>query len=427
MRMWRRMGWIPFALPLWLALMLVSSPAIADPLRLTLKASVEEQYNDNIFWDAEEETEDFVTTISPEAVLGYQTARSGVTLRGRADVFYYEDNSDLNDADQFYSAKLTHQWTPRSSTTLDAAYSDDNRPDRDLAETGLLFDSDRRKKWEGALFNQYQLDETSSLGLSYSYLSEKYDEEDRSDLEGHFWGLFYSRNLSKYLARTTGTIRLQGGFYDYTQGYSVEEPFLFGTITNVVDYEQAIENYALTLGASHQWTQKLLVALDVGTRYTQSETTTSRSIIYSWDGRTDASDQTTDRSWGGVGTLEATYTGETSRWTLLANHDLVPASGRNGLAERTKLVLSMSKRLTEDWTVHGSAGAFRNRSDGSEATTDIDEYSLQLSVGLTYALDEHWRIGGVYRLNWLDDREEDREYNRNLVSLVVDFNWPIWE
>lgn len=425
--MLRRIGWITLALPLWLVLASAPSPSGADPLRLTLKASVEERYNDNIFWDLDDETEDFVTTLSPEATLGYQTGRSGVTLKGRADIYYYEDNSELDDTDQHYSGKLTHQWTPRFFTTIDGSYRDDNRPDRDLDETGLLFDSDRRKKWEGGLINQYQVDELSSLGLSYSYQNERYDEEDRFDLDGHFWGLSYSRNLSGYLARTTATIRLQGGLYAYTQDYAVEEPFLFGTITNAVDYEQAIENYALTLGASHTVTEKLQLSLDAGTRYTVSEMTTSLATIYSWGGRIDSSEEETDRSWGFVGTLEAIYTGETTRLSLLASHDLVPASGRNGLTERTKILLSLNKRLGETFRVYGSAGAFRNRSDRSGATSDIEEYSLHCTVGLKYAFHDNWRIGGAYRFNWLESREDDREYHRNIVSLVVDYNWPFWE
>ena len=415
------------ALPLWFVLALAFSAANADPLRLMLKASAEQRYNDNIFWDTEDETDDFVTTVSPEVILGYQTGRSGATLRGLADFYYYAENSDLDDVDQFYSAKLSHQWTPRLVTTLDGSYKDDNRPDREFAETGLLLDTDRRKRWDALLIGQYQLDEVSSLGLSYTYLNERFDEPDRFDLAGHFWGLSYSRDLSKYLSRTTGSIRLQGGLYDYTQDYSVEEPFFFGTITNVVDYEQAIENYSLTLGAGHEWTERFYISFDAGVRYTVSDTAISRSTIYSWDGRSDTRDEETDRSWGFVGTLETTWTGETLSMSLLANHDLVPASGENGLTERTKVVLSMSQRLSEDFRVHGSAGAFRNRSDRSGATIDIDEYSLYLTIGLNYALDDSWSVGGVYRLNWLDDHEANLEYDRNIVSLVVNYNWPIWE
>ena len=428
MRLLRHFGWIPLTLSLWLGLVLVSSSqACADPLRLTFGASVEERYNDNIFWDTEDETDDFVTTVSPEVILGYQTGRSGATLKGQADFYYYAENSELDDVDQYYSAKLSHQWTPRLLTTLDWSYADDNRPDREFAETGLLLDTDRRKKWDGLLAGQYQLDEVSSLGLSYTYLNEKFNDPDRFDLAGHFCGLSYSRNLSRYLSRTTGSIRLQGGLYKYTQDYSNEEPFFLGTITNVVDYEQAIENYSFTLGVGHELTEKLRISFDAGTRYTVSETTTSQSIIYSWDGRSDARDEETDRSWGFVGTLETAYTGETVRISLLANHDLVPASGENGLTERTKVVLSMNKRLTEDLRAYGSAGAFRNRSDRSDVTTDIDEYSLNFTIGLRYAFDANWSIGGVYRLSWLDDREEGNEYSRNIVSLVVNYNWPIWE
>ena len=427
MRLLRRFGWIPVALSLWLTLVLTLSPASADPLRLTLRASAEERYNDNIFWDTEDETDDFVTTISPEVMVGYHTGRTAVTLKGRSDIYCYEDNSELDDTDQYYSGELSHQWTPRLSTTLDGSYADDNSPDRELAETGLLLDSDRRKKWEGVVAGQYQLDEISSLGLSYSYLNERYNDDNRFDLEGHFLGVSYFRNLSEYLPRTTGLIRLQGGLYEYIQDYSVEEPFFLGTITNVVAYKQAIENYSLTLGTSHDWTEKLFFSFDVGARYTQSVTTTSQSIIYSWDGQVDTSEDESDRSWGFVGTLEAAYTGESTRLNFLANHDLVPASGRNGLAQRTKVVLSMSKRLGEAFQIYGSAGAFRNRSDRSEVTTDIDEYSLQLSVGMKYALDANWSIGSEYRLSWVDDQENDQEYGRNIVSLVVDWNWPIWE
>ena len=194
-----------------------------------------------------------------------------------------------------------------------------------------------------------------------------------------------------------------------------------------LDFKQAVENYSLTIGGQHAWSETLQLNFSAGARYTKTEVTTAQTTVFSWDGQIDERQEETDASWGFVGAFDISYADEKMRLSLSGGHDLVPASGRNGLAQRTSAILSLNRRISEELSVYGTGRAFKNRSDRADSGTDLDEYTLQCDLGVRYALNARWRIGSLYRLTWIDDRQADNERRQNVIALVIDWNWPVWE
>ena len=412
---------------IWLGVMVVvmALPLMlnADPLKLKVAAVIEEKYNDNVFFNADNEEADFLTRFSPTVEGGRRTERTELRLSGRPDFYYYRNTTELNAVDQYYNGSLGHRWTERLNTTLSAGFLDDERPERELAETGLLFNTKRRQRWTCDLAGQYQASEAMAMALSYGYQDETFDDPQYYDLRAHKVSVLLSRYLAPLLTRSTG--RLQAGYasYDYSRRYS------FGNVLQTVDVDdrQSIDNYSLSVGLAHSMTERMELTVDLGARLTRQQNQARLHITDIFGGERYETNTAKEDSWGFVGSLNFEYASERSRFSLLFSHDLVPASGSNGATERTTLRLADEGRLTGDWYFDLAARAYQNRSDEKDAGSDVDEFTVQLAAGLRYVFDRRWSLGSYWRSTWIDDRVVDIDKAQNTLALQLMWNWPVLE
>jgi hypothetical protein len=410
----------------WLAVILVMLlPLVsnADPLQLKLSASVEEKYSDHVFSQAGEGVTDFITRLSPAVEGGWRTERTGFLLSWHPDCYYYQENRGMNSVDQTWDGRLSHQWTERLSTSLTAGYLDDEQPERELSETGLLFNTQHRQRWTCGLDEQYQVSEKTAVAMSYGYTDEAFDDPRTFDLRSHSVSVLLSRNLAPLVARTTGRLQVTGASYEYKRSYVLED--LFQTIST--DDRQSVEYYSLTLGLAHTMTERLQFTLDLGTRYTRSEREIKQHVATLFGEGDLAPVEMVDTSSGFVGTLETAYASEKSSFSVLLSHDVAPASGRSGLSERTTLRLADNGRLTGDWYYNLSISAYRNVIDATEDTAGTDELTTQLGAGLRYNINLIWNVGIYWGSVWIDDRKNDNSDNQNSCSVKVGWNWPVLE
>jgi hypothetical protein len=396
----------------------------SDPLRFEFGLDFEEKYSDNIFFEADNPQDDSITHIEPWLQGAWKTQITDFQLQGKLHYYDYRDNDDLDVVDQSYNSRLFRQWSPRFSTTVSAAYLDDERRERDLAETGLLFNDDNRQRQTYSLDGQYQLSQRSAASLTYSYQDEAFDDELTYDLQSHWVQLTLSSDLTSIVRRCSVNLTLAGGVYKYNRDYDTVDPFL-GLFQARANDEQSIEYYALRLGVSYNRTERLRLNLDVGARLTRTERTHSTTINPNPLGLIVPTDEEEDESRGYVGTVEVIYSGETYQISGHASHDLVPASGRNGTVERTTLRFDGTGRIVQNWSYHWTARGYLNRSDNSRVTGDENELTVQLSGGLRYAFTRQWRLGAYWQTYWLDDRDNDVDKTQNTVSLRLQWNWPI--
>jgi hypothetical protein len=92
---------------------------LADPLVLTPRLSVGEQYNDNIFFDATHR-EDYVTTVSPGLTLNYQGPRVTTFLSGSTTAVWFARHTGQNQAldSQFGTLGMSYDASPRLTLTM---------------------------------------------------------------------------------------------------------------------------------------------------------------------------------------------------------------------------------------------------------------------------------------------------------------------
>lgn len=189
--------------------------AFADGDKLIVSLGLEEEYNDNIFFDYTDEIDDYITTLSPGIEFERENERTSASLKGLFNILMYSDNSELDDVDQLYTAKVSHKLTERLSLSGNGLYTRDSRSDRDVEETGLVLGTDIRKKHRYGAGVGYVVSEKSNVGLNYNYNREYFNQNDsdNTDYHSHDVNLLLRYDLSYWFPLTTG--RINTGYRRY--------------------------------------------------------------------------------------------------------------------------------------------------------------------------------------------------------------------
>ena len=228
-----------------------TSEIMADEFKLIPSLAVRGEYNDNIFYTADDEDDDFITTISAGLELIERTERFDLDLSATISPFYYADFSDLDEVDQNYRGTVGYQISPLIGVNADALYDVSNRRERDIETTGEVLTNDERKRQEYGLGFDYTLTEKAAMGLSFGYLQDTWDDEnlDRQDLEDYGAGLNFTYNLSKWWDSTTGRLNFGVRRYKY----------------ELLDIETSeTYKYSGTIGVQHWFSETVNLIVDLG-------------------------------------------------------------------------------------------------------------------------------------------------------------------
>ncbi|MEW6332382.1 MAG: hypothetical protein AB1560_13075 [Pseudomonadota bacterium] len=381
-----------------LALFAAGGPAAADERRLTLTVSGGAEFNDNIFFSADDEVDDTITRLAGELKFSNRTERWDLLLSARVVDLIYAEEDDLDAVDQFYNAGAGGWLTPRLKARVGAGFARDSQPDRDLAETGLLLGTQTRETLRLDASAEAEVTDISMAGISWGFQRETYDEDQFEDYDRHQAGLWFSRRLDRRLPNTQGRVNLGYAHYDFS---SVETDAWTGT-----------------LGLVWQWSELWHLALDGGARYTETAFDSVGGLV----------PERTDSGWGSVGLLLVQYTGERALLRLSAGHELGASGGRDGAVERTSAVLDASWRLAERSRLALSAGVYRNQADAGElAVRDTDEETVRLSPSLRLALSDDWGLEASYAWAQVEDRVADVTRTRNVFMLRLVFAFDVIE
>ncbi|MEW6289979.1 MAG: hypothetical protein AB1545_09005 [Thermodesulfobacteriota bacterium] len=384
------------ALPLLSLLLLAGQDGLADDFSVIPKASIREEYNDNIFFSEDTEKDpaqdDFITTASLGLEMRERTELLTANLATRIDGLAYADYNELNDIEEYYKGSLAYQLTQFLKLSADAGYSVDSRADRDLDVTGFTSDVDVRRRQDYACAADFQASEKTSLFTSYSYQDDQFETNDMDEFTGQnvLAGLTRSLDLTKPTAA-----RLYGRYshYDF--------------------YSSLVDNYSVTVGLSRQFSEKLSYVFDIGPRYTEGS-----------DKRT--SDTAYDSGLGGQFTL--TYQEELTTAEMNIFHEVSGSSGRDGATERTGLVLALKHRIGERSSVRLGIDSYLNKADRDAAfVSDFNELSTTLTPSLHYEFNPLILCEASYRYTVIEDREADHERHRNLVFVKLTYKYPVVE
>jgi hypothetical protein len=381
----------------------------ADDFNLIPYLGLRGEYNDNLFFDSKDETDDLLTTASGGLQLVEKTERLNLDLNGRIDFLRYADNTDLDTEDQFYRGRIGFDVSPNFSVNGNAAYTRDSRRDRDLEETGLVQSNITRKRQDFGTDATWTLNENTALIGAYRYQKDDFDDPEESDSRSHQFDLGLTRNLGGLWPETIGRANLGYARFDFS-GLEVDD-------------------YSLTVGAWHGFTEKFSAQADIGARYTRSEFQTLRlePVFPPFVFRV-VEDDDDSANWGGIGSLTLSYASEFTVWNLRAFQELAPASGRDGTTERTAGLLDVNHRLSENLRFIASTGYFWNKGDAGElAGEDIDEETFRFAAQLQYNLWRQLFAEGGYRFDRVEDKVDDETSLRNLLFAGLRWELPIFE
>lgn len=415
-------------LPMLTVLLLGVSTAMGADHRFATSVALSQEYNDNIFLNADTVVSDNITTVAPKLEVERHSERYTLRADGMLEFYRYHDYDTFDDVDQWYNGSLVATPTERWQVGANARLSDDNRPDRDIETTGLVLNNIRRKRVNADTSAFYTFSEKLVGGLVLNFNRENFDDPETSDRRDYGAMLAVTRSLDGWLARTTGRLNLGYNHYEFEREYQQAGTLGFFDVTTVVEDRSEVDNLSLTIGTESALTEKINLVADLGGRYGRStrDMRVSRTYFPSYISEAPYSIDDTSDSAGFVGNVTFGYRGERSRCDLLLSHDLQPVSGNNATANRTTIRLSGGLRLQEKLYGDLSFQWYRNESDQDDSTQDdIDTQTWNARAGLRWELTRMFSLKGDYTYTIYDDREEGNTAYRNkiLLQLVAWHNW----
>lgn len=384
-------------LPLFLGLgfsLAGAGPALADQDVLTPTLALKEEFTDNLLFSTQDKQEDWITTVSPGLRLAKVTDRLNSSLNARLDASRYSRNQDLNALDQFLQGKVAYQTTQLLNLAVDGRYSKDSRVDRDLSSTGLIVGTSSRQQQKYGLSSNYTLSETTAALLSYSYEKNDLDNPLLVSYLGHNLNGGLSRDFSRYSFNTVGFFNL---YYSSYQFSGVDEAL-----------------YRAMVGAQKELTEKWQLHAEVGPNLTHMEYLTI--------------DHTSDE-WGTVGSLNLTYTGETTKGALgLSQEEGTGASDITGTTSRTSFTFSAERKITEDLNAKFTSSYTINQTSRAQFVgQDLDRRTVNLLPRLSYQLTRDLSVEGAYSYDAVEDKINGSSSNRNLFTLRLVGQKPLWD
>jgi len=397
------------AILLVLCMFVCVNEIMADEFKLIPSLTVRGEYNDNIFYSADDTEDDFITTISAGLELIERTERLDLNLLALLSPFFYADYNDLDDIDQNYMGRVSYKINPSFGVNADALYDVSNRRDRDVETTGIVVSNDKRKRGAAGIGFDYTITEKSAMALSFDYLKDKYDSTniDRQDLEDYRALLGFTHKLSQFERPTIG--RLNFGFERYQfEGQDIQTSDTY--------------NYFGTVGAQHWFSETVNLLIDFGARYTDADFLTLQlvppfGIV-----------EDNNKGWGGTGQAILEIQGELTRGSIRIAYGVLPASGRGTTVQRSDVVLNLRTKLSERSVIAIATGFYNNKADGDEfSLRELDENTFFIRPTLRWEIFDKFTLDAGYMFNYVDDRVANDDVRRNLVYLQVAYGLPLFE
>lgn len=398
--------------PTWYILLMVVGilclPGISSAAQTELRttAGVREEYNDNIFFRADNEESDFITTgilgLDLKAATERLTSAWGAEWQG----FYYLDNHDLSDVDHQYDGAVSYLLTPKFSFNVEADYEIDNRPDLNVDETGLSQASERRDSQRYTSGFQYQITERTQLFTSGQYGRDDYENDEQDD-DFKTWGgvAGISHRFAAFIKPTIG--RLVGGYARY------EFP------DNQTDY------YYMNIGVTRSLTETLELSVDAGPRYAESEFDVRQLVL---NPNLPATQTETEDTWGGSARIYLKYRTDVTRWEFTAAHDLTGTGGRGQSLERTEANFDINHRWHWAMSTGLTLRYFLNRSDVDDPDLEeVDVSTFRARPRLRYHFTDDLYLEAAYTYTHREDNDDDTTIERNQVFFELRYAPVIWE
>jgi len=223
---------------------------------LTPGITLRQEYNDNIDLDAEDEEDDFITTISPRLNLNWQTKYVDLNLNANVNFKYYLDSGDtetdagdastLNSVFDLYRGILFL----RVSDTYSRVTIDEGG--RGSEDNSRVNQTDTNRLTINPYLQFVPLGDLQVM-LGYSYQNLWYEEEEGDDAESHTYDLVLTKPLSERIS-----LSLSGTHLEYRPKDVAE------VVTRDEEGNYEYDHDSVRVGLSYQVSEKLQVECGYG-------------------------------------------------------------------------------------------------------------------------------------------------------------------
>jgi hypothetical protein len=409
----------------WLAFFLrlcgTGSEVAAADFKLTTAVAVNHEYN-------EAALSDNITSLSPRLGMDWKGERYTLQADGKLEWRRYHEYDHFNTMDQWYNGYYNALVTERWRVGAEGHAVDDSRPDRDIEETGLLLDDNRRRRLNAGASSFFTGNEVFVCGLILNVGQENYEDPETSDRKDYSAMIAATFGLGHWLEGATGRMNLGYSHYDFSREFSEDGSLGFFDILSLTEDESRVDSLSLTVGAERALTERINMAADVGGRYTRSIREIIQTVSFSppsIDGSVSSYD-IKNESYGFVGNATFGLQGERSRASLYLSHDLQPVSGSNATANRTTIQLNGNVQLLKKLWANAYLQWYWNQNDYDDPTQDdIDTQSWNSGCGLRWVVNRYFDVAANYTYTIYEDHEAGTTAYRNkaVVQLEAHHTW----
>ena len=357
--------------------------------KLLTSVGLRQEYNNNIFYERTDETDDFISQVIPSLRLNYATEILKLSALARWDALLYWDNSDQNRLNQSYGLNGSYRLTERWSVSANGRYVFDSVQDSQLDETGSVERglSDRQRLNAGAGLD-YSVSERSAIGADYNYQKTDFERKTSVDSEAHGVRFFYRRRLQNQRDVITIFPRFVWGNSDDWDAY----------------------NSTFNVRWEHPFTETLDTSITVGARHSR--------VDYK-DNRDD-----TD-NWGGVADMWLRKRGELTTGRLGFSNRL--RTRTNGeIINVSRLYTNVDHRLSRRFGLGFRGSIYYSNLIENSPETDDDRWYFDVTPSAFYRLTERHvlRLSYSYNYQRLLDADDNDTVDRQRIWLQLTFNFP---
>jgi hypothetical protein len=383
----------------------LADAAFAQAWVVSPEISLSQEYEDNYRLESDSPTDQVFTTVLTGSVEASRlTEIWDLRAFARYDAIHYEgDDDDLADKHNQFVGLGSLYRTELGEWELDGSYRRDTiqrtldiliDPIEVIVDPGEDIDdniSRRQVRRERILLQpswRRNLTELTEAELSYVFNDTSYDtppEINIIDFTEHTATAQLFRDISLV---TTLNATVEGNFY---RG----------------DEDREFDNYALLVGADHEFSELMSAGFALGARFT------------SFDTPGEDGDET-----GLVGLAYGERRTESSRVRFEYSRQLRPSGGGELLeTDLVTLRLDQDLRPQLDFLLRGRF--FRNRSDVEGSNND--RYYASFEPGLRWALTQDLSVDVFYRYEWEDRDTEDDSAENHVAFISLNYVWPTIE
>ncbi len=383
--------------------MVIAIPLTTTAAEISLMPSIDirGEYDDNVTYSRFFKTSDYLARISPAFELDYTTELLDLQSKVAFDILRYKDETHLDTENQRYELSGEYRLMERISVSGNGSYVKDTTLESEIEDTGLA-DNPRqdRERYTGGMGFSYMLSEVWDVGVNYSHTKTEYEWERNTDYDVDSISFSFNHRFNNQLDIFT----IQPYYYFYESDIS------------------EVNNYGLSLGWVHPFSETLALTAFLGARYTKTE----YDYIYTQyilGIPIPIPVDEEESGWNGVADINLKKTGETYSATIGYNQDLSYSSYGEPI-ERYKVYCNADRKITERLFVKFSGNIYFTKSDGDLNDRDNRYYSV--SPSLNYKITETHSLQLAYRYEKSEQKElaNNRDRDRNRVWLALKFRFP---